>query len=216
MENLPQVKVDVNPFTTSMRITALRGIKGFVSVSNEQGINTVGFKSEMKIEWEKDAHINLYKSPQIINLHKLLTPLGGKLFLYVSLHLPKNSELITFDYSKALEFLGIKSVNTLYKAIQELVEYGIINKKKTTTFWINPNVIFNGNRLDYFKKNYESLIDYIDVSEIKESRSIKKKKDLIAHFGCNNYYQLKQKLGDSQIEDILSGNLALENVKLLR
>jgi len=35
-----------------------------------------------------------------------------------------------------------------------LETYSIIAKKRNGEFWINPFLFFNGNRIDYFQKQY--------------------------------------------------------------
>jgi hypothetical protein len=130
--------------------------------------------------------------------------------------LDKNTDLITLNVEECVTFLGIDSRTTYYKYLQDLVDNAIIVKHKVNSYWVNPALIFNGNRIEYYKEVCPECIDVINISDIQESKSVKKKKDLMKYFGCQNYYQLKQLLGSVQIESLLSKQLTLEQVKLLK
>ena len=53
-----------------------------------------------------------------------------------------------------MQEVGIKAINTYNEAIKELIRYGLIKDTKAVdTFWINPEFIFNGNRVKKYPKN---------------------------------------------------------------
>lgn len=145
---------------------------------------------------------------------------GGacQLFVYIAMSLPKGEDYLRFkvkDYCKK----AILSNVTVYKYLDELAENYIIAKKQNGQIWINPNFIFNGDRVEYFKQNCPECITEISVISTPDTRQQStisfKKKDLMVHFDCASYYQLKKKLGKQQIDMFAKGNLALEDIKLL-
>jgi hypothetical protein len=113
-----------------------------------------------------------------------------------------------------MDFLGIESRSTYYKYLQEIVDNAIVIKSKSSSYWINPTLVFNGNRIDYYKEHCPECISEINITSIQENRLIKKKKELIKLFNVKDYYQLKKLVGKEQIDAILSGKLDPEKAVL--
>lgn len=205
-----------NPFLQSLRLTVMTKTLVTNNIVQQEGINKVLSKTIQQIEWEKDPYVRVYKNNQFFNIYQQMSGNACKLIFFILFNTSKESDIVSLDPKKVMEYLGIKSRVTLSKTIQECIDYAYITKYKSHIYWVNPLLFFSGDRIGYFKENAPDKIDIVNISEIQESRSIRKKKDLMEHFKCSNYYQLKQKLGDIQIQQIISGELALENVKLLR
>jgi intergrase/recombinase len=62
------------------------------------------------------------------------------------------SDEIIFDVEECLNFTHYKSKDTIYRGIVELIKAEIIARGKNDyKYFINPLVIFNGNRLTFAK-----------------------------------------------------------------
>lgn len=75
---------------------------------------------------------------------------SAKMFYYITEHLKANSNQICIMREDYLKFAGYKPNGSLtyYRALDGLLEAKIIARMagSTTCYWINPNVIFNGDR----------------------------------------------------------------------
>jgi len=173
------------------------------------------------IDFEADSKTNLYVDNKRKGVLKGLSPKATKIFLFVMLNLERNQDYISFSAKQIEAFTGF-SENTFYKYLDELFVQEILRRKHRDCYWINPRVLFKGDRLAYFKrvecqfKTIKVLDEPVNLSEIEEGKRVKKKNELIKYFGLTNYYQLKMKIGDEQIEKVMSGELKLQNVKLLK
>lgn len=164
---------------------------------------------------------NLYQQTEGYSTSNIifeLCPGACQLFMYIALTLPKDADWISFRVKDYCIKSGLSNV-TVYKYLDELAENSLIAKKQNGQIWINPNFLFNGDRVEYFKQNCPENIQEVDVHSTAESRAKKqmtyKKKDLIELLHCSSYYDLKRKIGKEQIEMYTKGNLQLEDIKLL-
>lgn len=171
---------------------------------------------------ESETKVGLYHKPNGYSASQIILHLSGgacQLFLYISYVLPKGQDWIAFKVVDYCEQTGMSKM-TVYKYLDELVTNLLIAKKQNGQIWINPNYIFNGNRVEYFQENCPDCIETIEVVSTPDSRyntaTRLKKKELMKLYSCTSYYDLKQKLGKQQIEMYSKGNLELEDIKLLR
>lgn len=203
-----------NPFLQSVRL------KVYVTESKQLVIDTKDLNSvkstiNTQQEFEKDPFTKLYNSKPFLNVFKQTSDTASKIFLYIAYNLDKDTDVISLDADQVMEFVGIKSTTTYYKYIRELIDNAVITRRSNSEYWVNPLFLFNGNRIDYYKEHCPECLDIINITEIQKYREIKKKKQLIEHFNCKNYYDLKKKLGQDQINALLNKKLSFEQVKLL-
>lgn len=114
---------------------------------------------------EQQEKISVYDIPYIENV--LFTELksnGRDLLLYIMYNIKKNEDSILLKPDKVCEKMKI-SKPTYYTAIQQLCDIGVICKRHTVEYWINPLYIFKGNRIDYYNSRCKECIDI--VAEIK-------------------------------------------------
>jgi len=75
---------------------------------------------------------------------------SAKMFYYITEHLKINANQVCVTKEDYLKFAGYKASGALtyYRALEGLLEAKIISRiaGNTTCYWINPNVIFNGDR----------------------------------------------------------------------
>jgi hypothetical protein len=71
-----------------------------------------------------------------------------KVLKYFIAVLKRDKDDVTFDLSQCIELSGLRGKSSVYKGIAELLQKEVIAKgPNETTYFINPSVIFNGNRL---------------------------------------------------------------------
>jgi hypothetical protein len=92
-----------------------------------------------------------------------LTAVEMKVLSYVMSQLVKGSDLVHIDVSDIIKYInrlknGAPPVNPtksrphVYKGVSMLVDRGIISKKAGKVYYINPNMLFKGNRVSVVNK----------------------------------------------------------------
>jgi hypothetical protein len=119
--------------------------------------------------------------PMLMNL----TRSGWEMFLYVALHLPPKKDKIYINAENARVYLNYKSTVSVHNGLSDLQSHKIISKAYSgkrghLCFWINPDVIFNGNRMLLTKRidgvikteeEYQAaLAEYSSLSELDDTR----------------------------------------------
>lgn len=62
--------------------------------------------------------------------------------------LKKDRDEVTFNLAECIDASGLKGKSSVYKGIAELLQKEVIAKgPNETTYFVNPSVMFNGNRL---------------------------------------------------------------------
>lgn len=79
-----------------------------------------------------------------------LTDKSRSLFLYIMYSINKNEDFINLSAKKVGLDIGM-SKRTLVDALKELKSNQVITMKSRSVYWVNPNYIFNGNRIEYYR-----------------------------------------------------------------
>lgn len=53
---------------------------------------------------------------------------------------------VVFDYKDCMEYTNYKSRQALYRGLMELSKRDIIRPKKRGEWWVNPNIVYRGQR----------------------------------------------------------------------
>ena len=219
--------VSANPFIKSSKIKILNIKQEDVFIKHNPFDSDVKLTSSVRKEVtqftvDPTPKSNLYQQTEgysTANIIFELSPGACQLFMYIALILPKGEDWIYFKVKDYCAKANLSNVS-VYKYLDELANNLLIAKKQNGQIWINPNYLFNGDRLEYFKENCPECIEQIEVISTPETRNNTlirlKKKQLIDYFDCGSYYNLKKKLGKQQIEMYSKGNLELKDIKLLR
>jgi hypothetical protein len=153
-----------NPFTGTFDVNIIR--THIIERPNGYGITP----EDHYFDVEQLSKTSIYKNMSVaILLCQKAKPVTSKLFLYILYELLKpNKDFILIDPKLTQSRLDISRAS-LYSAISELSDFKVITRKKGRNFyWINPEYIFNGNRIAYMEINAkERLI-------IKAQRTIRK------------------------------------------
>lgn len=80
-----------------------------------------------------------------------------KVFGYIMTKLMKSQDMFIFILDECKEHTGYKSKKPIYQGLTQLVEAEIIARGPADTiYFINPLVVFNGNRVTYAKTYFKS------------------------------------------------------------
>ena len=152
----------MNPFLTSAEIRLLKK-KTITNISKqvEEGTNQIVTTTTNTNLVEIDKFVKVYRIPYQLNLIKELTSIGCKLFFYIQVKLKLNDDWIDLHRAKVAKDLGI-SETSVSNAIGNLIDNGILCKKGTTDYWINPIILFAGDRKQYFLQNAPKHIIYVE------------------------------------------------------
>lgn len=136
----------------------------FVEVVTRQYAAKPEHKTAMTDDGELMAYYTIPKNHHIIHdpalytkhykgISKILMTLtesATKMYYYIHEHLVLGRDEVCIIMEDYLSFAGYKSTNRLnyYRAIEGLLAANIIARKtgSTTCFYINPNILFNGDR----------------------------------------------------------------------
>lgn len=120
-------------------------------VVNRESGEIDGYSSFMRVvEVDQEQFTKLYTS-ELAAIWDLSKP-GIRVLTYVMSALIPNRDTIIFDISKCMEFTQYKTENSVTSGLADLVEHGIIARTKNYwEYFINPMVVFNGNRVAFAK-----------------------------------------------------------------
>ncbi|MGL5254223.1 MAG: RepA protein [Brevinema sp.] len=103
---------------------------------------------QVEVDEEQFAKIYLSQFSSFFNLSQAAIRVFGYILTCMK---PKN-DMIIFDRKKCLEYTGYKSDKAIYKGLTELIVSEIIARGPNEYNWfINPLVIFNGDRVSFTK-----------------------------------------------------------------
>lgn len=95
----------------------------------------------------------------VVGISKIVIGMSNSalyLFFYIMETIKPNSDLYHLDQERFLEQYGYKQSSKMvfYRAITELLDRGIVAKAAgfSRSYWINPNIFFNGGRTNLLKK----------------------------------------------------------------
>lgn len=148
-------KLGVNPFSVSLEIPISVGVENGVYEKKE------GVLLPKEIEYENTVYTRLYAEKELKEIYKYVSPSASKLLLWIMLNVYKQEDCIYIDNTRVMEDMGVKSINTVKKNIDELIRYGFITlSRHKQIYWINPMFFFKGNRVVKFPKNTVTKYDY--------------------------------------------------------
>lgn len=85
---------------------------------------------------------------------KDMTNAALKLYCYILFHIKPNKDCIRITYKGCATFCAFGNKMSYYNGLEQLLEQQFIYKsEEVNEFWINVNLIFNGNRLNLVKED---------------------------------------------------------------
>ena len=111
-----------------------------------------------------------------------LSTRGTKVWLYICDQLKPGATSVHFMHSQCLEHTGYKTRGNILSGLAELLEASIIARsKESSLYFINPAIMFNGNRITFAKSYIKKKISdnlptqlelelnpYISLEELKQ------------------------------------------------
>lgn len=150
MRKLEEVDVStlvVSPFVGLLRFSATR-------FSGNQYKLDDGVMMPVDYMVEKQESCKLYRDLDINQMLMGLSYRALQLFNWVALMIKKDSDWIQINEDLFCKRTNITSRKTYVKAVEELLMYQIlIGTHYKTVYWVNPNYLFNGDRLKKYPKN---------------------------------------------------------------
>lgn len=102
---------------------------------------------------EKQKHTKLYHTAYDDKLFFNLNSKARDIILYILLNIKENEDFIELSLKKIQQKVKI-SKKIYYDGLKELKEKAFVANRTQGTFWINPQLIFNGNRKSFFEEFY--------------------------------------------------------------
>lgn len=147
----------VNPFVDETVQHIVRGNRTIFMGSQKEGVNLVDKSSSeivghsvfaKTVKLDKTEFRKVYVSS--ISSWFGLSKTGIKVFGYVLASIRPNSDVFFMDYDDCSEFTSYKSKKSIVDGLKELIENKFIARGPNNyTYFINPTIFFNGNRLTY-------------------------------------------------------------------
>ena len=197
---------DKNPFmngairdigiVTKDKISLWRTSKGSVMEMNDHNGNAILLGSKKKIDAE--GFTKVYHKQ--IKFMLELSDSAIKMIIYIASKLEKNSLQIDFeidDCNKICKF----SRSTIYRLLTELLKFNVIarSSKRNYIYFINPIVLFNGNRLIAYQEWEKTEDDELnEVLELPYDTSKISSGDEIVNVNLNTGEIITNNIGDEK------------------
>jgi len=156
--------VEINPFVVNNPIKVVQvNAEGTITKNAKDGVLYEGSIIKSSYYIDSAEKVNIYKhSVGYMDefLFSKLKSKGRDLYLHIIHRLPKNQDYMQLKISKVTSCTGM-SRNSVVTAIKELKTAGIIASKAQSLYWINPEFMFNGNRITFYRNIQEELLETV-------------------------------------------------------
>jgi len=133
------------------------GEKAILKAFDEQTGEVLGythFIRQIEVDEEKFTKIYLSNFSSFFDLKQN----SMKVFGYILTQLRSNNDIIIFDREDCMKYTGYKGNATIFRGLAQLLENKIIARGKADNlYYINPMVLFNGNRITFAKSYVKQL-----------------------------------------------------------
>lgn len=149
-------KLAGNPFVQNFKIEVNKGIrKGKFRDIGE------GVKAQDHYFTERTRFVKLFLSKDTLPLTMNLSDRAMRLYFYIILNLEPGKEYVYIDPKEYLKEAHVKSLTTYKQAKDELIRYDFLAPSaRSRYYFINPKLIFFGNRPDTFESNVIVRFEY--------------------------------------------------------
>lgn len=132
--------------------------------SFQKGRNSLYRETTEKYYVEEQQKITIYKpgntKVSTTFAFQVLNSQGRDLFFYIMYSLSKDSDIIRLDPKTVTAAMNI-SLPTFYRGVTNLKENMVITPCKRTEYWINPLLLFRGDRIDYYQQQCPDCIEVV-------------------------------------------------------
>lgn len=161
VKETPSKKKACNPFLTGASFKMMNKETKFRYTQNIiEGVTTITKEITDYEIIELGEFVKVYKYPRQLGFINSLSGAGAKLYIYIQSKLPSDQDFIVLKTNKVSKDLNV-SVATVYNCIENLIDSGVLCKRGNSEYWINPTILFNGNRKTYILNNAPETVEYV-------------------------------------------------------
>jgi len=145
------VEVIGNNVVKRYKTATKTGERAILKAFDEQTGEVLGhtqFIRQIEVDEEKFAKIYLSNFSFFFDLKQN----SIKVFGYILTQLRPNNDIVIFDREDCMKYTGYKGDASVFRGLGQLLENRIIARGKADNlYYINPMVLFNGNRITFAK-----------------------------------------------------------------
>ena len=106
-----------------------------------------------QVQLEKTDYTKVFISSERRQIISNLSDKALRLYLWIIYELEPGKDYLWINHNRYMAEQNIKSINTYKSSVEELMRYGMLAMTvKKNVYWINPDFMFNGNRLTKYRK----------------------------------------------------------------
>lgn len=147
----------INPFLNNKEFD-LKVVTVFTSNTETKGGRIIRTTTEFLVEEQKK--ITIYKTGNNSQYSAFIfsfNRFARDIYLYMQCNIGEDKDTIQLSQDKICEVTGMGR-NSYYEGIEDLKSNAIIAPFKRNEYWINPFVLFRGDRLAYYKEQCPECI----------------------------------------------------------
>lgn len=90
---------------------------------------------------DKETFVKVFRNPVLFQINGVC----AKIFWYVVFNLKPNLGWIEINVADVMA-MGVGSDRYVYSGIRKLIALGVLARRDKGSYWVNPQVLYNGNR----------------------------------------------------------------------
>lgn len=121
---------------------------GNARVELERYENNISARIALTQKVDHETFIKVFR--ESIKYVAKLSRTAQAILWYIMDNLPKNKSYVIIDNATVMDYCNFKTRKSIWDGIRELLEKNILARTPLAKkFWVNPLIMFNGNRLTY-------------------------------------------------------------------
>jgi len=159
----------INPFLSEKEFN-LKVVTVISSNTDTKGATIVRTTTEILVEEQK--HVRVYKTGNNGQYTAFLFSLNKHardIYIYMQANIGENQDTIFLHQDKVCALTGMGR-NSYYEGIEDLKSNSIICPYKRNEYWINPFIMFRGDRLAYYKEYCPDCIENVAMAFSEKTR----------------------------------------------
>ena len=168
---MTEAPITMNPFLVNSEF-ALQVVS--VSTTTRQSAGYVEEEHTVKRIVEVQKKVSIYKTgnnSQYTAFLFSINKFARDIYLYIQANLGENQDTIILDMEKICELSGMGK-DSYYKGLEDLRTSAFITVYKKNKYWINPFILFRGDRIAYYREQCPNCIQ--NVSNVYKETNTQK------------------------------------------
>lgn len=161
----------INPFLENKEFN-LRVVTVFSSNTDTKGASIIRTTTELLVEEQK--HVKVYKTGNNTQYTTFLFSLNRyarDIYIFMQANLGEDQDTIHLHQDKVCNMTGMGR-NSYYEGIEDLKSNSVICPYRRNEYWINPFMLFRGDRLAYYKQFCPDCIDNVSTVFSDKSKEV--------------------------------------------